>query len=153
MYYGEFENRELGIKRVCRIPCIPHICHIVCLPSIWKLADVTPLPKRKPIKEIKKDLRPISLTPCISKLAEDFVVTLLYVKPAVLYMLDPSQFGAIPKSSTTLALLEMLHEWTQGTDGNGATIRPCHTAAILSRETKKALFYHKILVLSTELIM
>ena len=32
-------------------------------------------------------------------------------------------FGAIPKSSTTLALLEMLHEWTQGTDGNGATVR------------------------------
>ena len=24
----------------------------------------------------------------------------------------------------------------------GLTIRPCHTAAILSRETKKALFYH-----------
>ena len=50
------------------------------LPSIWKLADVTPLPKQKPVKEIKKDLRPISLTPCISKLAEDFVVT-EYVKP------------------------------------------------------------------------
>ena len=92
------------------------------LPSIWKLADVTPLPKQKPVKEIKKDLRPISLTPCISKLAEDFVVT-EYVKPAVLCMLDPSQFGAIPKSSTTLALLEMFHEWTQGTDGNGSTIR------------------------------
>ena len=38
-------------------------------------------------------------------------------------MLDSSQFGAIPKSSTTLALFEMVHEWTQGTDGNGATIR------------------------------
>ena len=85
------------------------------LPSIWKLADVTPLPKQKPVKEIKKDLWPISLTPCISKLAEDFVVT-EYVKPAVLCMLDPSKFGVIPKSSTTLALLEMLHKWTQGTD-------------------------------------
>ena len=52
------------------------------LPSIWKLADVTPLPKQKPVKEIKKDLRPISLTPNISKLAEDFVVT-SRVKPAV----------------------------------------------------------------------
>ena len=111
------------------------------LPSIWKLADVTPLPKQKPVKEIKKDLRPISLTPCISKLAEDFVVT-EYVKPAVLCMLDPSQFGAIPKSSTTLALLEMFHEWTQGTDGNGSTIR------ILLFDYKKAfdLIDHSILV-------
>ena len=111
------------------------------LPSIWKLADVTPLPKQKPVREIKKDLRPISLTPCISKLAEDFVVT-EYVKPAILCMLDPSQFGAIPKSSTTLALLEMLHEWTQGTDGNGATIRT------LLFDYKKAfdLIDHSILV-------
>ena len=51
-------------------------------PVTVKLADVTPLPKQKPVKEIKKDLRPISLTPCISKLAEDFVVT-EYMKPAV----------------------------------------------------------------------
>ena len=111
------------------------------LPSIWKLADVTPLPKQKPVREIKKDLWPISLTPCISKLAEDFVVT-EDVKPAILCMLDPSQFGAIPKSSTTLALLEMLHEWTQGTDGNGATIRT------LLFDYKKAfdLIDHSILV-------
>ena len=83
-----------------------------------------PLEEDQPqsVKAIKEDLRPISLSPSISKLAEDFVVT-EYVKPAVLCMLDPGQFGAIPKSSTTLALLEMLHEWTQGTDGNGATIR------------------------------
>ena len=66
-------------------------------------------------KETKKDdLRPISLTPSISKLTEDFVVT-AHVKPAVLRVLDPSQFGAIPKSSTTLTLLEMFHVWLQGT--------------------------------------
>jgi len=92
------------------------------LPSTWKLADVSPLPKTKPVKELKKDLRPISLTPCISKVAEDFVVT-QYVKPAVRSVLDSSQYGAIPKSSTTLALLEMLHVWCQATDGNVDTIR------------------------------
>ena len=86
------------------------------------MADVTPLPKTKPVKEIKKQLRPISLTPSISKIAEEFVVT-GHVKPAVLGILDPSQFGAIPKSSATFALLEMVHEWSQGTDGNGSTIR------------------------------
>ena len=87
-------------------------------PRAWKLSDVTPLPKTKPVKEIKKQLRPMSLTPSISKIAEEFVVT-GHVKSAVLRILDPSQFGAIPKSSTTFALLEMVHEWSQGTDGSG----------------------------------
>ena len=82
-----------------------------------------------------------SLTPSISKVAEDFVVT-EHVKPAVLRSLDPSQFGAIPKSSTTFALLEMLHEWSQGTDGNGWTIWT------LLFDYKKAfdLIVHSILV-------
>ncbi|PFX30132.1 Neuropilin-1 [Stylophora pistillata] len=92
------------------------------LPRSWKCADVTPLPKNKPIKDIKKDLRPISLTQSISKVAEDFIVT-QHWKPAVLSKLDPAQFGAIPKSSTTFAFLEMLHEWFKGTDGTGSTAR------------------------------
>ena len=44
------------------------------LPTIWKMADVPPLPKKKPVLGLKKDLRPISLTPCVSKVAEEFVV-------------------------------------------------------------------------------
>ena len=39
------------------------------LPSIWKLADVTPLPKQKPVKEIKKDLAgPYRLPPAFPSL-------------------------------------------------------------------------------------
>ena len=77
------------------------------LPSVWKLADVTTLPKKKLVRDLKNDLRPISLTSCISKIAEDFVVC-DYVKPAVLQALDNNQFGAVPRSFTTLALLEVL---------------------------------------------
>ena len=34
------------------------------LPSIWKLANVSPLPKVKMVQDLnKKELRPISLTP------------------------------------------------------------------------------------------
>ena len=33
------------------------------LPKIWKFADVSPLPKVKPVEDLKKHLRPISLTP------------------------------------------------------------------------------------------
>ena len=92
------------------------------LPKMWKLADVTPLPKKKSVKELKKDLRPISLTSCISKVAEGFIVD-DYVKPAVMSIIDDSQYGAIPNSSTTMALISMLHNWSINTDGNGATIR------------------------------
>lgn len=45
-----------------------------------KLADVTPIPKKKPINDLKKDLHPISLAPCVSKIAEDFVIC-DHVKP------------------------------------------------------------------------
>ena len=60
------------------------------LPTIWKMADVTPLPKKKPVVDIQKELRPISLTPCISKVAEEFVVD-GFVKPAVRTSTEPSQ--------------------------------------------------------------
>ncbi|XP_068691215.1 uncharacterized protein [Montipora foliosa] len=92
------------------------------LPSISKHADVTPLPKQRPVRELKKDLRPISLTPCLSKIAEEFVVG-LHGTPAVLQILDECQYGAVPKSSTTLILLDMLNNWAMATDRNGATVR------------------------------
>ena len=53
------------------------------LPLSWKQANITPIPKEKPVKDISKHLRPISLTPTLSKLAEDFVVE-KYIAPAVL---------------------------------------------------------------------
>ena len=70
---------------------------------MWKLADVTPLPKKKPVKELKKNLRPISFTPGISRFIEGFIVD-DYVKPAVMSVIDDSQYGAIPNSFTTMAL-------------------------------------------------
>ena len=93
-----------------------------CLPSSWKHADVVPVPNQKPVREVNKHLRPISLTSILSKISEDCVVD-TYVKPAVLERIDPQQFGAVPKSSTTHALISMLHSWLESTDGNGATTR------------------------------
>ena len=94
------------------------------LPQSWKLADVVPLPKQQPIEDVSKHLRPISLTPSISKLPEDFVVS-AHFAPVVLRVIDPNQFaiGAIPKSSTTQALVSMVHKWLQATDGTGAAVR------------------------------
>ena len=92
------------------------------LPPSWKEADVVPIPKQKPIKDVNKHLRPISLTPIISKIAEDHVVQ-EYVKPAVLKKIDQRQFGTIPNSCTSHALISMTHNWYVNTDGNGATAR------------------------------
>ena len=61
------------------------------LPSVWKLADVTPLPKVKQVSDPKKELRPISLTPALSKIAEDFIVS-DYIKPALEEKVAPNQY-------------------------------------------------------------
>ena len=94
-----------------------------------------------PVYDVNKHLRPISLTPALSKVAEEFVVE-QHVKPAVLEKVDPGQFGTIPGSSTTEALISMTHAWYSATDGNGATVR-----AVLF-DFKKAfdLINHGILV-------
>ncbi|XP_028416191.1 uncharacterized protein LOC114539896 [Dendronephthya gigantea] len=92
------------------------------IPQSWKEADIIAIPKKKPITDINNNLRPISLTPILSKLAEEFVVE-QHLKPAVLATIDKRQFGSIPNSSTTYALISMLHFWNKNTDGNGSTIR------------------------------
>ena len=74
------------------------------------------------METLEKDRRPISLTPCVSKVAEKFIVE-DYVKPAILNVIDHSQYGAIPNSLITMALISMLHHWCVNTDGNGTTIR------------------------------
>ena len=72
--------------------------------------------------DINKHLMPISLTPILSKLAEEFVVD-QHAKPAVLAKVDPRQFGNVPRSSITEALVSMTHTWTNATDGNWVTVR------------------------------
>ena len=111
------------------------------LPQSWKKADITPLAKQKPVKDINKHLRPISLTPILYKVAEDFVVE-SFVKPAVMKQIDSKQFGTIPQSSTTHALISMIHTWNKQTDGNGSAVR------VVLFDFKKAfdLIDHSILV-------
>ena len=43
------------------------------VPNAWKVADIISIPKIKPVKDIEKDLRPISLTAVLSKTMERFV--------------------------------------------------------------------------------
>ena len=92
------------------------------LPLSWKEADIVPVPKQRPIQDINKHLRPISLTPILSKIAEDYIVH-EFVIPAVLKKIDKRQYGTIPKSCTTHALVSMIHNWHVSSDGNSAVIR------------------------------
>ena len=92
------------------------------LPISWKTADIVPIIKSKSVTEICKHLRPISLNPALSKVAEEFVVS-KHIGPAILCQIDPNQFGVIPKSSTSMAAISMIHNWSQSTDGSGAAAR------------------------------
>ena len=113
----------------------------VSVPRVWKLADVPPLPKAPVISDFNKDLRPISLTWTMSKIAENFVIEKA-LKPVVLSHIDPGQFGFIPSSSTTFALISMFHHWLRATNGTGMTLR----TALLDFRKAFDLVDHDILV-------
>jgi len=72
-------------------------------PHLWKIGDVVPIPKTKPI-EISK-LRPITLLPTSSKLFERFLLSA--IGPIILPHIHPNQYGFMPKSSTTICLIQM----------------------------------------------
>ena len=90
------------------------------LPSSWKEADIVPVPKQKPVNDINKYLRPISLTPVLSKVAEEYVVEYFLKHSVLKKKADPNQFGTLPGLNTTYALISMLHKWNGDTDGNSA---------------------------------
>ena len=86
------------------------------------MADVVPLPKVSVFNDLEKELRPISLTSTLSKIAESFIIE-RELKPTLLKVVDPQQFGFIPESSTVLALISMFHCGSKATDGTGSSIR------------------------------
>ena len=81
-----------------------------------------PIPTEKQVSNISKHLWPILLTPALSKLAENFIVE-KHIAPAVLKIIDSSQFGGIPYSSATHKLISMVHSWAEVTDGTGSAAR------------------------------
>ena len=86
------------------------------VPRIWRAAYVSPLPKKKPPEHIETDLRPISLTAVLCKEMEEFVVK--WVWDIVQIRVDPNQYGSIKKSSTTHALVDLLHQCCTSTDAS-----------------------------------
>ena len=91
------------------------------MPNLWKTAYVTPLPKRKPPKQIESDLRCVSLVPIVSKLLEHFVCK--WVREAVAPNIHPRRYGTVKGSSMTHALIEMLHLIQCNLDTPGRYVR------------------------------
>ena len=87
------------------------------------LSNVLPLPKISNPKSVDSDRRPISLTPVLSKLLEDFVSRWLFnhIKTSI----DPLQFGNIKNCSTSHTLIHLIHYWLATLDNPGSTIRCC----------------------------
>ena len=90
------------------------------VPTLWKCANIVPLPKKKPPRSIQSDLRPISLTPTLSKILESFVGR--WIMHELEGKLDQRQYGCLRGRSTTHELVDLLHHWHQALDNN-ATIR------------------------------
>ena len=84
------------------------------LPNEWKMANVIPLPKTKPMISVETDIRPISLTPIVTKVFESIVMG--WVDEIVGAVIDDKQFGGVCGTSTTDALVEMTHKWYEATD-------------------------------------
>ena len=92
------------------------------LPSIW---NITPVPKIHPPAN-KGDIRPISLTPCISKILEDFVIK--WKISNIRDKIDPCQSWCLKGRSTTHpdhCLLDMVHNWLSHLDTPGPNLRVC----------------------------
>ena len=109
-----------------------HLAPVICsiwnasfreahVPEAWKRADIAPIPKTTPPANIEKDIRPISLTPTLSKGIEAHARnwTGLSLTPS----LDPFQFGSRSKFSTTTALTQLIHAWLLELDKPGTVIR------------------------------
>jgi hypothetical protein len=87
-------------------------------PTMWKNANVVPTPKIKPVCSIQNDLRPISLTPTLSKLLESFVGQ--WMLEAIEDKFDPKQFGGLRGRSTIHALIDILQIWHQALDDHNS---------------------------------
>ena len=91
------------------------------VPQVWKSAIICPLAKVPSPSAIEKHLRPISLTPTLSKVLERYVAG--WVMDTARDIIDDHQFGSLRGSSTIHALVELVHLWQKALDVPGRRVR------------------------------
>ena len=88
------------------------------MPEAWKQANVVPVLKINPPTKIDKNLRPISLTPTVSKVLESFIGQ--WLLDELEGKLDPRQYSALRGRSTTHELVDILYHWHQALGSNSS---------------------------------
>ena len=91
------------------------------VPKQWKIARIAPLPKRVPVSDIETDIRPISVTCPVSKVAEYFMSRVF--DEHFDELTDDCQFGSVSGRSTTLALVKFAHMLFESSDDSSNIIR------------------------------
>ena len=91
------------------------------VPSLWKLANVSPIPKESPLTECNQ-LRPISLTNIIMRIFERLVCK-QEVSPILKSAIGPDQFAYKKGHNTTMALIKCQHFWLERLDRDAAFVR------------------------------
>lgn len=90
-------------------------------PTLWQTALVRPIPKKDNVSEFK-DLRPISILPCISKILERIVCNQLTVFLEAHNILPTRQSGFRKHHSTITALLDVIDNVLYAQDRGEGTI-------------------------------
>ena len=89
---------------------------------MWKDAIIIPVPKSQNAT-CEDEVRPISLTACLSKILEDFIVK--WMMEDVKHKIDPKQFSSLQGSSTTFCLIDMINNWLSSLDAKSRYLRVC----------------------------
>ena len=90
--------------------------------KIWKDSDIIPIPKKQQ-PTCEEETKPISLTFCLCKVLEDFIVS--WMISDIGDKIDhPRQFGCL-KGTSTYCLLDMIETWLSFLDGHSRHLRIC----------------------------
>ena len=107
------------LYKKCALVFAEPICHLICesirqrrFPSLWKVADIIPIPKSSAISI--ENTRPISLLPVPAKIAEK--VVLIDMKDRLTSLLGVHQFAIRKNSSTTHAIIAVHDALTERAD-------------------------------------
>lgn len=118
------DNLSIKMLKLCCPYLIPFITDIInssinqsLFPEAWKTAQVIPLPKTK-LPSDYKDLRPISILPCLSKVLEKIMAIQIrqYVNQHTI--LPETQSGFRPGYSCSTALLNITDDIFTAIDNN-----------------------------------
>ena len=109
--------------QLCSVELADIVCHIFnssitsgTVPTQWSNALITLIPKiPNPIQ--LNDLRPISVTPILSRLVEK-LITRTWLRPAIPTSDIADQFAFRPSGSTTAALVYLMHHVTKLLENN-----------------------------------